>query len=177
MPINKVQYGGQTLIDLTSLTVTASKILKGYRGIDKAGNFIDGTAEQTGGGLPDGIEAIATGEYTLNKAVTGSSSFAINHNMGEVPDLFLFYAEGNIATRYSMIFVARSSEFTYNGTSNLNLMFYHGNTTTTLTGANVSTNYGVKTLNASQAVITSYSTSTSYGWRAGKYRWVAVKFT
>lgn len=37
MAINKVIYGGETLIDLTSDTVTADKILSGFTAHDKGG--------------------------------------------------------------------------------------------------------------------------------------------
>lgn len=43
MAINKVIYGGKTLIDLTGDTVTANKILSGYKAHDKAGTAITGT--------------------------------------------------------------------------------------------------------------------------------------
>lgn len=42
--INKVIYGGQTLIDLTADTVTADKILSGYTAHDKSGAVITGTS-------------------------------------------------------------------------------------------------------------------------------------
>jgi hypothetical protein len=45
MAINKVVYGGQTLIDLTGDTVTADKILKGYTAHDKSGAVITGGCE------------------------------------------------------------------------------------------------------------------------------------
>lgn len=41
--INKVVYGGETLIDLTADTVTANKILNGYTAHDKSGAVITGT--------------------------------------------------------------------------------------------------------------------------------------
>lgn len=41
--VNKVQYGGNTLIDLTSDTVVADKILSGYTAHDKSGATITGT--------------------------------------------------------------------------------------------------------------------------------------
>lgn len=41
--VNKVQYGGNTLIDLTSDTVAANKILSGYTAHDKSGAVITGT--------------------------------------------------------------------------------------------------------------------------------------
>lgn len=43
MPINKVIYGGKILIDLTSDTVTADKLLTGHTTHDKSGNVINGS--------------------------------------------------------------------------------------------------------------------------------------
>lgn len=43
MAKNKIIYGGNTLIDLTSDTVTADKLAEGYTAHDKAGNVITGT--------------------------------------------------------------------------------------------------------------------------------------
>lgn len=131
----------------------------------------------SGGGLPTGFKAIAKGTHTLNSAVTGSGTFTVTHNLGEVPDMFLFYAKGNIATTYSMIYAFRSTLFGWRSSSYLNLCGYHGNSTTTLTCTNVTTSYGIKTLSSTQATITSYSTSSSYGWRAGTYEWIAIKFS
>ena len=47
MGINKIQYGNTTLIDLTSDTVTADKLMQGYTAHDRTGALITGTA--TGG--------------------------------------------------------------------------------------------------------------------------------
>lgn len=43
--VNKVVYGGKTLIDLTSDTVTADKLLKGVKAHDQSGASIVGTCE------------------------------------------------------------------------------------------------------------------------------------
>lgn len=43
--INKVIYGGETLIDLTADTVQEDKLLKGYKAHDKSGEIITGTCE------------------------------------------------------------------------------------------------------------------------------------
>lgn len=43
MAINKIIYGGQTLIDLTGDTVTIDKMLKGTTAHDKTGEVITGT--------------------------------------------------------------------------------------------------------------------------------------
>lgn len=45
MAINKVVYGGNTLLDLTGDTVTAEKILKGYKAHAASGEQITGTCE------------------------------------------------------------------------------------------------------------------------------------
>lgn len=42
--VNKVIYGNSTLIDLTSDTVTADKVLSGYTAHDASGASITGTA-------------------------------------------------------------------------------------------------------------------------------------
>lgn len=135
------------------------------------------TVNVSGGGLPSGFTAIAKGTHTLNSAVTGSGTFTVTHNLGVVPDMFLFYAQSNIATTYSMMYAFRSAKFGWRSSSYLNLCGYHGNSTTTITATNVTTSYGIKTLTSTQATITSYSTSSSYGWRAGTYEWIAIKFS
>lgn len=43
--INKIIFGGETLIDLTADTVQADKLLKGYKAHDKSGEIITGTCE------------------------------------------------------------------------------------------------------------------------------------
>lgn len=45
MAINKIIYGGTTLIDLTSDTATADKVLTGYTFHDKSGTIVDGTCD------------------------------------------------------------------------------------------------------------------------------------
>lgn len=50
MAINKIVYNGGTLIDLTSDTVTADKLLEGYTAHDRSGTLITGTASGSGSG-------------------------------------------------------------------------------------------------------------------------------
>lgn len=45
MAVNKVVYGTNTLIDLTSDTVTPDKMLSGYTAHDKSGTTIEGTCD------------------------------------------------------------------------------------------------------------------------------------
>ena len=42
--VNKVEYNGQTLIDLTGLTLTAGDVAEGYTTHNGAGEIITGTA-------------------------------------------------------------------------------------------------------------------------------------
>lgn len=83
--INKVVYGGKTLIDLTADTVTAAKLLKGATAHDKSGAAIVGTctfnadtsdATATGAEILSGKTAYVngvkvTGEMRNNGAVDG----------------------------------------------------------------------------------------------------------
>lgn len=50
MAINKVEFGGQTLVDLTADTVTPETLAEGTTAHDKAGNPIVGMAK-TGGAV------------------------------------------------------------------------------------------------------------------------------
>lgn len=53
MAINKVEYGGNTLIDLTSDTVTPDTLLEGVTAHNAAGELITGLLQlSSGGGLP-----------------------------------------------------------------------------------------------------------------------------
>lgn len=63
MVINKVVYGGNTLIDLTSDTVTASKLYKGETAHASDGTTVTGTAEVTVSGtkliMPEGFVTVS----------------------------------------------------------------------------------------------------------------------
>ena len=68
MGINKVQYGNTVLIDLTSDTVTADKLMQGYTAHDRTGALITGTAT---GGI-DG-DNLGYGLSLVGTAIVGSS--------------------------------------------------------------------------------------------------------
>ena len=74
--VNKVIINGETKIDLTSDTVTASKILKGYTAHDKTGAPITGSSEldsKTTDATATAAEILATKTAYVNKTkVTGS---------------------------------------------------------------------------------------------------------
>lgn len=62
MAINKIIYGGETLIDLTSDTVTPEKLLKGASCHDKSGEVIQGTCDYDS----NTSDATATASEILN---------------------------------------------------------------------------------------------------------------
>lgn len=86
--VNKVVYNGTTLIDLTSDTITADKILSGYTAHDKSGAAVTGSntydsdtsedtvavAEMISGKTAHARGAQLTGTMPNNGAVTGTIS-------------------------------------------------------------------------------------------------------
>ena len=84
--INKVIYGGETLIDLTSDTVIAEKMLSGYTAHDKSGALVTGTctndvnsgaatavaSEVLSGKTAYARGSIVTGSMVNNGSVTGT---------------------------------------------------------------------------------------------------------
>ena len=65
MGINKVQYGNTTLIDLTSDTVTADKLMQGYTAHDRTGALITGL-------IMDG-DNLGYGLSVVGSTIVGSS--------------------------------------------------------------------------------------------------------
>lgn len=74
--VNKVVYGGNTLIDLTSDTVTAAAMLSGYKAHDKSGAPITGTCNYdayTGDANAQAAEILSTKTaYVGGSKVTGT---------------------------------------------------------------------------------------------------------
>ena len=66
--VNKVVYGGRTLIDTSCVTVTTDKLAKGYTALDKSGALIVGTANL--GGETVWYGSCSTAASTQAKAVT-----------------------------------------------------------------------------------------------------------
>ena len=92
MAINKVIFGGGTLIDLTGDTVTAATLKTGVTAHDKAGNQITGTFDTTTGSVhqdDDGYVVINedddTGIAFLPLNVTSNGTYVADSNSGYTP--------------------------------------------------------------------------------------------
>lgn len=76
MSINKVVYGGNTLIDLTGDTVTADKVLEGFTTHDKSGASITGTCtfDVNSGDATISVAEMLTGKtaYARGTKLTGT---------------------------------------------------------------------------------------------------------
>lgn len=76
MSINKVVYGGKTLIDLTGDTVTADKVLEGFTTHDKSGASITGTCtfDVDSGDATVSVAEMLTGKtaYARGTKLTGT---------------------------------------------------------------------------------------------------------
>ena len=76
MSINKVVYGGKTLIDLTGDTVTADKVLEGFTTHDKSGASIIGTCtfDVNSGDATVSVAEMLTGKtaYARGTKLTGT---------------------------------------------------------------------------------------------------------
>ena len=127
-----------------------------------------------GGGLPSGIAAFDFGNVVVSSAFTTTRQ-TFNHNLGVKPDFVMVYATSNIATSYSMLWAIRCPLLGYRSSAYDNYMSYHANTTSTVSITNSnSTTYGVSNMTATTFQLA--SSSSSYYWRAGTYKYIALKF-
>lgn len=83
MAINKVIYGSNTLIDLTSDTVTADKLAEGYTAHDKSGAVITGTNTYDSN-TDDATAAVAEILYGKTAYARGSKLTGTMPNNGSV---------------------------------------------------------------------------------------------
>lgn len=128
-----------------------------------------------GGGVPAGYSAIDLGEIKISTQFTTSRQ-TFNHKLGVVPDVVIVMANGNVAQTYSMLIAIGGSKVNYRGGNYLNHLAYHGNSSTTVTWTNAnSTSYGVSNFTATTFQLA--SSSSSYYWRAGTYKYIALKFS
>lgn len=115
MAINRVDFGGKTLIDLTGDTLeSAEQLLKGIIAHSKDGSVITGLMEAGGGG-----GNIVAGSFT---PTSGVKTFKVNHNFNTVDICFVvFMSENNNyvdrGALYSSFIDGRKSWMVYNRNS------------------------------------------------------------
>ncbi len=90
MGVNKVVYGGRTLIDLTGDTVTKDKVLKGFTGHDKTGEAFTGSCDFD---VNSQDATVAVAEVLVNKTFYARG----NKMTGTMPDNGA--VAGNISTK------------------------------------------------------------------------------
>ena len=193
--VNKVVFGNQTLLDLTTDTVTPSVLMEGYTAHDRSGVQITGTATQGGGGGGGGLE-YETGTYTPSEDIARPT---INFT--------------NTHTSMPLFVSIEDNTDTYDATSNTNYVFcyecwdvyhnkiwasessyYYGkvtwnyrasNAAAIISGAGVSFLYPSTDSTSSnnnfprywvtETGFKPYTNSTTRYWRAGRtYKWIAV---
>lgn len=91
MAVNKVTYGNKTLIDLTSDTVTASKLLSGVTAHDKKGVKITGTIPSQGAQtITPGTanKTIAAGKYLSGTQTIKGDANLVAENIAEGVSIF-----------------------------------------------------------------------------------------
>jgi len=103
MGVNRVDYGGDTLIDLTEDTVTAETLLSGYTAHGADGELVTGTAE-AGGGI----------KVTTKSLTSNATSIAFT-GLPAQPKAFMLIATTQItlATTYYVTAVSFGGATTY----------------------------------------------------------------
>lgn len=98
MGVNRVDFGGNTLIDLTGDTLeSAEQLLKGIIAHARDGSVITGLMEAGRGG-----GKIARGTFIPAETTSLSLAYKIEHNCGFVPDVFIVFKENSTAVQYSI---------------------------------------------------------------------------
>lgn len=133
--------------------------------------------ELSGGGLPTNIASFKAGTAMFATNFSSSSPKTINHNMGQIPDLIMFWHNGNIAQTQTMLWSLWSSQIEYRSGNDV-IYSYHSTSATSLTTGWTST-YGLVAgvfSNITDSSFTIGTLQTSTYWRAGEYNWIAIKF-
>ncbi len=103
MAINKVIYGGNTLIDLTQDTVTASDMLSGVTAHSANGELIGGTIINNGD--LGGTITTRTGSYTIPSGYTNGGTVAVNVPLSTITSSALnlnYYLENDALFDYGI---------------------------------------------------------------------------
>lgn len=87
MAVNKIIYGNNSLLDLSSDTLTyADQLLEGITAHAKDGNIITGTLAGGSGVV------FASGTFTV-ASDTATNGYVITHNLGVIPQIFILTAK------------------------------------------------------------------------------------
>ena len=174
---NKIVFDGNVLIDLSSDTVTAEKLLKDITAHDKSGALITGTLVP--GSLPSEIEAIDSGTYTPASDIT--TSFRISHSLGVIPDLIVFWTEEidwvsstGAALLAAIAFPNVANRSTASMTNRNYVIYGRSSSSVSVTRT---TSYGIVSRPTTTQFQLMGGVSSTAPIKGGKvYKWVAVKF-
>lgn len=190
MAVNKVNFGGQTLIDLTNDKVTVDTLLKGVTAHNAAGEIITGTFE--GGITAENLtaELITRSSDVNNPTVTIPAGYYVNENIvlkEWATGQFNPAGESTFAILTELIgFVPKYAALIANGDGlkNANMVLaifgnngggraiYTGSKASLSTTYTISTNSSKPTINTAGVVFPAIS-SAKYG--SFSYRWFAFR--
>lgn len=128
-----------------------------------------------GGGLPSGISAVDFGNVDITSELSITTRQTFNHNLGVTPDLMIVFTTQNVEITYSMLAVIRGAMFGWRSATYNSHFAYHSNSTTTVLWSNSnSISYGIS--NMTPTTFQLAASSTSFYWRVGTYKYIAIKF-
>ena len=118
MADNKVVNTTQLEADLTSIADGIRAKAESSDSLVFPSGFVDAIANiVTGGGLPSGFSAFASGTFTPTSALTGNQS--IEHGLGVTPNFFYLIALGNMNVSNTSYVISQQcflKTWTYNST-------------------------------------------------------------
>lgn len=171
MAVSKVVYKEngieKVLIDLTSDTVAADKMVSGITAHDKTGALITGTLNAS---LPSSISKLVGGKFTLSSALSGTTTKTITHGLGATPDLTICWYTGSSGTRQIQFMV----RYTNVASTQLARNNYRYTTNGTSIYSGTNTSYGISGVTSTTFTLTPYGTNSYFG--AGTYKWLSMKF-
>jgi len=129
-----------------------------------------------GGDLPPGFKAIATGTKTLTADQLGNVAINIEHNLGVVPDMVLFYHEGRTQFTNAYEGVAWCNQWTWKDGNYHGFEFHHGSTYTSISTATFADTDSTGVYKLDDAEAEFKFTSASVTWKAQTYKWLVIKF-
>ena len=110
MAVNKVNFGGNTLIDLTGDTLeSAEQLLKGIIAHAKDGSVITGLLEAGGGGGGGGGIVYTSGTLVFSSNIR-CNGYELTHGLGKIPQIFIIISASQGSSDYSLYFYTEISE-------------------------------------------------------------------